>query len=251
MEINVKLMTEEAYITLQKNIEETYKQIQNHPSDGTWLKAYLGFEPYETKTYTVENFELSYSENYSEVALDNAKTLYEHLRNLPRYILCDVRFWTWIVFEKAYKQALSSSEMTESLLKNTWLTQTSRRNLMLGVISRYYFMADVSAIEKDYGLDYSLTEYIIKNQEIYRLISYANFCASKNVTVGLLRAMSDYSRSKGQLNRTQTRNIFKQTTRLSSIHLIDMMSQEEIYNYCYEKIEKIVGASNVVIDFNI
>lgn len=251
MEINVKLMTDEAYVTLQKNTEETYKQIQNHPSDGSWLKDFLGFEPYETKTYTIEDFKLLYSENYSDVALENTKILYEHLRCLPRYILCDIRFWAWIVFEKAYKQALSSSGISESLLKNTWLPRTSRRNLMLGVISRYYFMADVSASEGTNGLDYSLTEYAINNLEIFRLISYANFCMVKNVTLALLRAMRDYSNSNRQLNRIETRSIFKQITKLSSVHLVDMMSEDEIYDYCYKKIEKASGTDDIVIDFNI
>ena len=51
-EINIKLMTEEAYRTLQKNYVEVYQQIMNHPSDGSWLKDYLGYEPFETKKYT-------------------------------------------------------------------------------------------------------------------------------------------------------------------------------------------------------
>ena len=51
--INVKLMTQEAYLTLRTNSEEVIKQINDHPSDSTWLKNYLGFEPYETKDYQI------------------------------------------------------------------------------------------------------------------------------------------------------------------------------------------------------
>lgn len=251
MEINIKMMTEEAYITLQKNIGEVFKQINNHPSDSTWLKDFLGFEPYEVKKYTIEDFELHYSENYHEVALLNVKILYEHMQKLPKYILCNTRFWAWINFEKAYKQALSSSEITESFIKSSWLPNTNRRNLMLGVISRYYFMADYSVVYKNNELDYSLTKYALNNLDIYRLISYANFCMVKNVSIGLLHAMSDYSDNHGQLTRLQTRNVFKSTTRLSSIQLVDVMTEKEIYDYCYEKIEKIVGSTEVNIDFSI
>lgn len=49
MEINIKLMTEEAYRTLQKDCDGVLKMIINHPSDSSWLKDYLGFEPYEVK----------------------------------------------------------------------------------------------------------------------------------------------------------------------------------------------------------
>lgn len=251
MEINIKMMTEEAYITLQKNIGELLEQIKNHPSDSTWLKDFLGFEPYEVKKYVIEDFELKYSANYNDVALINATILYEHLNNLPKYIICNTRFWAWINFEKAYKQALSSSEISESFLKHSWLPNTNRRNLMLGVISRYYFMVDYSVRETDNEYDYSLTQYAISNLEIYRLISYANFCMVKNVSIGLLRALSDYSNKHGHLTRPQTRSVFKLTTRLSSVQLVDIMTEEEIYNYCYGKIKKIVGTTDVVIDFDI
>jgi len=251
MEINIKMMTEEAYITLQKNIGEVLEQIKNHPSDSTWLKEFLGFEPYEVKKYVIEDFELKYSENYNEIALINTKILYEHLKDLPKYIICNTRFWAWINFEKAYKQALSSSEISESFLKHSWLPNTNRRNLMLGVISRYYFMADYSVRSCNQEYDYSLTEYAIHNMEIYRLISYANFCMVKNVSIGLLRALNDYSSKNGQLTRSQTRDVFKLTTRLSSVQLVDIMTEDEIYNYCYEKIKKIVGVTDVVIDFDI
>lgn len=49
MEINVKMMSEEAYRTLQKDCEGILKMINDHPTDSSWLKNYLGFEPYEVK----------------------------------------------------------------------------------------------------------------------------------------------------------------------------------------------------------
>lgn len=60
----------------------------------------------------------------------------------------------------------------------------------------------------------------------------------KNVTLALLRAMRDYSKSNRQLNRIETRSIFKQVTKLSSVHLVGVMTEDEIYVYCYKKSKK-------------
>ena len=49
MLINIKMLTDQAYRTIQKNLNDIYKMITEHPSDSSWLKDYLGFDPYETK----------------------------------------------------------------------------------------------------------------------------------------------------------------------------------------------------------
>lgn len=93
MEINIKMMTEEAYRTLQKDCDGVLKMIINHPSDSSWLKDYLGFKPYEVKKYVIDDFELKFADDYNDVALENAIILYEKLNKLPKYILCNNRFW--------------------------------------------------------------------------------------------------------------------------------------------------------------
>lgn len=133
MEIDIKMMTEEAYRTLKKNYEEVYKMICDHPSDSSWLKDYLGFEPYEVKKYVIDDFELKIADDYKTVEFDNDIKLYETLNKLPKYILCNIRFWAWITFEKAYKQAIAAIPFKSSaIVKNWWLPGNSRRDLMLG-----------------------------------------------------------------------------------------------------------------------
>ena len=55
MLINIKMMTEEAYMTLQKNYNEVFELIKNNPLNNNWLENFLGFEPYEIKKYTIED----------------------------------------------------------------------------------------------------------------------------------------------------------------------------------------------------
>lgn len=135
MKIDIKMMTEEAYRTLKKNYEEVYKMICDHPSDSSWLKDYLCFEPYEVKKYVIDDFELKIADDYKTVEFDNDIKLYETLNKLPKYILCNIRFWAWITFKKAYKQAIDAIPFKSSaIVKNWWLPGNSRRDLMLGVI---------------------------------------------------------------------------------------------------------------------
>lgn len=241
MEINIKLMTEEAYKTLQTNYEDVYKMLQDHPSDASWLKGYLGFEPYEEKKYVIEDFELEYDEDYSKVALNNAITIYEHLKNLPRYILCSNRFWAWITFEKAYKQSLKSAKIYDaSAIKNMWLFTNNRRFMMLGVISRYFFNVEVS-VDHSKTNKYELTDFLLKNTEIYRAISYRNVGMIKNVTLALIEVSKDISEAYNlKLNRPMIRSISIATSRIGSVMLIDIMSKEEIYNILYDKFKEIV-----------
>lgn len=240
MEINIKFMKEAAYITLQKNPEEVYNHILNHPLDSSWLKEYLGFEPYEVKEYSIEDFKLKASKNYGEVIFENSVLLYEHLKHLPRYILCNPRFWAWITFEKAYEAAQSSTHLSSSTqISSTWLITTSRRSLMLGIISRFFFLVQVSVDEtrKD---KYELTKYLITNAETYRNFCYRNMGMLKNVTLAVIQAQRDICKQlKMTLLNKQSAEMVKEASKIGSVMLIDVMSQEEIYQIILPKFLKI------------
>lgn len=229
MQINVKMLTEEAYRTLRKNPKGVFDMIQQHPSDATWLKDYLGFEPYEEKKYTIDDFQLDISDNYKEVELNNAITLYEHLNELPKYILCDTRFWLWITFEKAYRQAIASIPVTsESIIKNWWVCGSSRRDLMLGVVSREYFRVDVS-IDEELTDKYMLTKFIMEHERVYRNLCFRNIGMIKNVSLGLLQAEYDVENEYGfKISSTIAPEIMKDASRIGSVMLIDVMSKQEI-----------------------
>jgi hypothetical protein len=243
MKINVKCMTEEAYKTLQKNCKDVYQMILDHPSDCSWLKEYLGFEPFETKKYTIEDFELKSDENYQNIALENGVTIYESLHELPKYIICNIRFWAWITFKKAYKQAISSTKLTSSdIIKNWWVPGNSRRELMLGVISRSYFRVDVS-VDKSKPDKYELTKYLFTNLEIYRNISYRNIGMLKNVTLALLKVEYEKSIESGiTLTKLQNRELMKEASRVGSVMLIDVMSADEIADILRKKLKRIINS---------
>lgn len=239
MQINIKLMTEEAYKTLQKNIDEVYEQIIKHPTDCTWLKDYLGFEPFEEKKYVIEDLQLDDDSEYENVAFNNTIKLYNSLKELPRYILCNNRFWAWITFEKAYKQAIHSIKLTKDILKNWWLSGNSRRDLLLGVISRFYFYAEVT-YDNSIEDKFEITRYALKHGEAYRNIAYRNIGMLKSVSLEYFRVQKDFTENTGiQMTQYYCRELMKEASRMGSVMLIDLATNEEIYNYLYSKLLKI------------
>ncbi len=241
MEINIKMMTEEAYRTLQKDCDGVVKMIINHPSDSSWLKDYLGFEPYEVKKYVIDDFELKFADDYNDVALENAIILYEKLNKLPKYILCNNRFWAWINMEKAYRQSqIVTKQFNSQILKNLWFMGNSRRDIMLGVMSRYFNMINVS-IDESLENKYELSKYLLTTAETYRGFCYRNLGMIKNVTLGILQAEKDYVDITGvQILKKPSAQIVKYASRVGSVMLLDVLSKEEMRAAIYPKIDKIV-----------
>ncbi|MDY5669402.1 MAG: DUF6339 family protein [Bacilli bacterium] len=252
MEINVKMMTEEAYKTLQKNSKDAYQMVINHPSDCSWLKNYLGFEPFEVKTYVIEDFDLKLDDDYSKVALENAITLFETFKDLPRYVLCNPRFWAWVTFEKGYKAALQATKLKSAgTFSNMWIPGNSKldneiliskKNLILGVMSRYYFAVEMS-VDEELENKYELTEYLISKPETFRTISYRSIGMVKNVSLSFIKVLRDFSKSNNcVMNNHHDRELMKEASRMGSVMLVDMMSKDEVYNYLYPKLESIHDA---------
>lgn len=239
MKINIKLMTDNAYETLTQNLDYAYKCIQNNPNDSKWLYDIVGENPYETKKYEIEDFCLIYEEETNkDIDFANSKILYEHLSSLPRYILCDKRFWAWIAFEKAYKVALQSVKLEKKeTFKRYWLFNNSRQWLMLGAISRFFFKVDVSVLE-DASDKYEYTRFIYDSDyDIYRSIIDRNICMIRNVAHAFLKVTKRISEELNiRLNKNQIRIIAKEMSQLGSVVLIDMYEEDEVFNLLYDKI---------------
>lgn len=243
MEINIKEMTEVAYATLQKSYEEVYQNIIDHPSDGTWLADFLGFEPYETKKYVIDDFELKDSEKYSEVTLKNGIILYEHLNILPRYILCNSRFWAWLEFDKCYRQAVHSVNIKNAnIIKEWWLGSNSRRSLSLGVLSREYFVTEMTVDPSNETDNYIFTKTLVEGKfakKAYRALTYRNIGMLKNVNYAFIKAIEYLDgKSSDTFTTPDLMSVIKDTSKIGSVMLIDDMSSEEIYAILKRKIDK-------------
>ena len=241
MKINIKVLTNEAFESIRKNSAIIFENIKKYPNDNFWIETVLGENIYETKNYLIDDFELKYSKNYSDVEYENGIILYEHLHNLPRYILCDNKFWGWIILEKAYKQSQIAMNFTESVVKNFWFEKTSRRSVMLNVMGRQYFKVELSIDEELVKDKYLLTKYLFTNHSIYKNFSYRNNCMLNNVTKAILRTQYYFSNVYNiKYNDILASAFVKAVSRLGSVKLIDVMTVDEIYRYLCKQMEPII-----------
>ena len=158
-------MTDSAFETFKKNYSKIYEYIKKSPNDNGWLYEVFGENIFETKKYTINDFVLDNSLDYSEVEYDNAIILYENLKHLPRHILCDNKFWAWIILEKAYEQSQKAMEFNPSVIKNFWFENNSRRSVMLNVMGRQFFKVELSVDEELIQDRYILTKFIFTNHK--------------------------------------------------------------------------------------
>lgn len=237
--IDIKMLTESAFETIRTNADEVAKMIENHPSDSSWLKGYLGFEPFEVKKYTIEDFVLT-DDSSTKGQIDNAISLYESLHKLPRHILCDARFWGWVIFEKGYKLAQKIVKPTKETIKSRWFDKTARRSLMLNVLGRLYFKVDVSIGDGDDK--YKLTKFIFEHHTIYKNFAYRNIAMLKPVTLAVLQILKESEQKYPEVALTDyiVSPVLNEASKIGSVQLIDSLSFEEVYTILKPKVEKIM-----------
>ena len=108
-------MTQDAINTLKNDINKNDAKkvnqcIEENKENSNWLEDFCECEIYEERKNRIPSFSLKLIEkgNENEVQYQNAITLYESLKKLPRYILTNERFWAWLNFDIGYKYALQA-----------------------------------------------------------------------------------------------------------------------------------------------
>ena len=242
--INIKFMSDEAFETLKVNIDKYYKLFIENPTDSSWINSIIEEPVFIVKKYQIEDFSLKLPKNLNDKSTDieNSIKLYEHLCHLPNYVLSDKRFWLWLMFEKLYELSLALMEKKDSTaFKHQWLSiDGNRRGLFFGIISRCYYRV---ALTKDESLSdkYELSKFAIENPRRFRELSWRAISNHPHVVKGMLKA------EKQVLNDVEFEEkgfyydeIAKDISKLGSIKLIDMMSEEDIYSFVYRKyVEKV------------
>ena len=140
--INIKYISDETIETLRANLETNTDNLINNPTYSSWINNISPGKTFITKKYTIEDFDLQIPIDNRDIETDifNSITLYEHLNELPMYILTDEKFWNWINFEKGYEVALKIMPVKkgDSVLKDHWLfSQGKRRSIFFGVLKMF------------------------------------------------------------------------------------------------------------------
>lgn len=250
--INICYITEDALETLYKNSEEVANYLIKEKNDSNWLKVIYNGELFEEKKYKIDDIELLVDDNYENVDFKNSIMIYEALKDLPRYVLTDERFWCWFNFTIGYKAALQAMKInSKTTFEDHWLfKQGKRRGLFFNVLARCYFRVELS-IDENNEDKYHLTKFVIENPERFRTLSWRSNSSEKTIVVGALKAEKDivekykdiidvdkikYNDGKGTIYSEVT----KQISLYGSVRLIDAASEEDIYNLVYKAMDEMV-----------
>ena len=243
--INIKMMSDVTYATLKKNIEGYVDSFKNNMTDSSWINDITSEKAFNVKRYMIEDFELDIPKDAYDhtTELKNAITLYEHLRELPGYILAEPKFWLWVMFEKGYAPALKAMEKIDATAFNhQWLFADGlRRGLFFGILSRLYFRVDLTYDEENKEDPYYLTKYIMENPNRFREISWRAISNYRFVVKSMIKAeMRVNNELKVKEKGEYYQELAKEICKLGSIKLIDAMSDTYIEEYIYNKYKKII-----------
>ena len=232
--INIEFMTDEALETLKSNSLTANNYLKTEKNNSEWLKDIYNGKLYEPMKQKINDFELkiSQNDNYDDVDFDNSIILYESLKELPLYILTDERFWAWINFEKGYKAAIQAMPIkSNSTFSDHWLfTQGSRRGIFFGVL--------------DERLDdkYELTRFVIENPERFRNLTWRASSSEKHIVLGVIKAEKDiYDKYGSKVKNSIYKDIAKELSLYASVRLIDIVSEDDIYKFVYEKMQQMIN----------
>jgi len=244
-EIYIKYMTDELLEAIKKNPSTVSNYMDNNKIDNGWLKKIYSGKLFVEKTLKIPDFELKLSDkgDYKEVDFENSVILYESLKDLPKYVLSDERFWAWINFEKCYEVALQAMPIDGSktrVLNHYLFGQGKRRSLFFGVMSRCFYRVALTA---DDNLDdkYLLSRFVIANPQRFRELSWRAFSSKTEIVRGVIwaqkKAIDEYGSLYKSFFHTQ---IAKFVSRLGSVKLLDAMTESYVFQQTYDFITKLV-----------
>ncbi len=252
-EINVKFVSDEALAMIKGNLNLFTDIVKDNSSTSEEFKDRLPERAFVEKKYVIEDFSLKVSDDgdYSKVDLENAITLYEHLKDLPKHVLGDERFWLWIILDKGYAAANQAMPVTsgKNVIKDHWLYgQGRRRGLMFGVLTRAFYRV---ALTRDEKLDdpYELTRFATENYLRYREFTWRAYSNNEIIVIGALKAEKAAIEKYGddiEKIPDYYPEIAKAVSKLGSVMLLDFMSEDYITEKVGEYIDLLAEKNSIV-----
>ncbi|HMM00006.1 MAG TPA: DUF6339 family protein [Bacilli bacterium] len=242
--IHIKIMSEDALAYLKTNAEYVAQKIKESESN-EWIINTFPQPIFVEKKSLINDFELVSNPDSKnrEIDFDNSRTLFENLNELPRYILCDERFWLWLHFDKFYSIVRNMMQINgKSTVENMWMhTQGTRRGLMFGVLSRCFFRVFLS-VDDSLEDKYELTKWVIENPERYRNLTWRSFSSETHLVRGILKGEKKAIDENPSKERTAIYpEIGKYVSVIGSVRLLDAISEEDISAMIYGKVKELIG----------
>lgn len=245
--INIKMLTEDALAYLRENADSFAKRIAEN-EDNSWIKTVVPQPMFIEKKLQVEDFELLDNPDSLDKEIDfkNSIAIYESLNTLPRYILCDERFWLWLHLDKFYKTVRTMMKIRgKSTFTDHWLQSGgTRRGLMFGVLSRCYFRVALTVDENSKD-KYELTKWVIDNPERFRNLTWRSFSSEEHLVRGVLKGEK---KAIDENPKKEANNLYPEIAKyvsiIGSVRLLDCISEEDIEKMIYDKMIEYINSSD-------
>lgn len=244
--INIKLLSEDAYLFMKTHLEDiTNKIIENE--DNTWIQELFPSPIFVDKKIFVPDFNLTDNPDSKDKDIDfeNSIKIYESLKSVPNFILCDDRFWLWLHLDKFYTIVRKMMKINGvSTIRDHWLhAGGTRRGIFFGVLSRCYFRVALT-VDNSLQDKYELTKWIINNPLRFREFTWRNFSSAKHLIRGCIKgekkAIEEIPGAKesGELFA----KIAKHVSNIGSVRLLDVISEQDIEQMIYLKTKELLLA---------
>ncbi len=232
--MKIKLLSGQKIETLKlrENRKIIEKNIIDNPTN-EWLSEF--FE--DTILFSESNFEIGEiefdvsSENPSDTDFQNAKKIYEGLKNLPESIACDERFWISLTFGQFYsymRYRFNPNNDKHNLTRRWFMPEESKkRDLFKQGISSLWWYSYIT-YDKQRDNPYELTEFCFKHKAFLYELYYRTFSSSKSVCHAVIQAMINYENVGGNVTLANSKEIMKYVSFLGGAYLIDSFTEQEL-----------------------
>lgn len=237
--INIELLSEDKILTLKNNKSEVLTNIKNF-KDNLWLKDFFKEEmPFLKSKLYCNDFEFDMSKNSpEETDFENAKRLYSNLK-ISESQASDERLWMGLTFSKFYDYMNYRYPVNQTLLKNKWLFQdtATKQQLFRQGLSMLWWYAHITYDNSNIENPFELTEFAFDHKDFLISIYSRNFCGSKNITLGVIKALKQYELNGGDSkNRNIYNGLVKYISFLGGAYILDDLSIDEIYSKSLNKL---------------
>lgn len=242
--INIKLLSEDAYLFMKSHLGEVTKKIMEN-EDNSWVQDFFPSPVFVDKKIFVTDFNLIDNPDSKDKDIDfeNSVKIYESLKQVPNFILCDDRFWLWLHLDKFYSIVRKMMKINGiSTVKDHWMhAGGTRRGLFFGVLSRCYFRVALT-IDNSLQDKYELTKWIVNNPLRFREFTWRNFSSEKHLIRGIIKGEKKAIEEIGIVKESGDlfAKIAKHVSNIGSVRLLDAISEQDIEQMIYDKTKELL-----------
>lgn len=249
--IPVRYITDEAMNALKATgvCEEVSAAIAANPEGSdAWLDRFTeGIENlWVQKRFQMQKIRLlSPGEDGHPTEFENAIQLYLALKDLPRYVVCDERFWLWANLTWGYRYAAKEIvPMKPSTFLNHWtFSQGKRRGLFFGVLSRLFLYVDLTWKSGDPVESQEVTKFALENFTRIRELTWRTNSNNRNLVRGVLLGEMDFIRERAGRERTTLySDLAKRLSQILAVRFSDSMSEEDFRTLSLDLLRELSGS---------